>query len=216
MNMTRRAVLSFAFMQVGWFACVLGAARGYPWLGPAVVFFGLAIHVRTQPRGARVKEVLILALAAVLGFAVDTALLRCGVMSVAGAAVSPAWLVALWPTLGAATARGGSLGSLERRPIVGVLLGALGGPFAYDAGARLGAIGLAESRLGALAIIGAAWSLVLPTLFCLRRRIAQGKGRQPREPETRSKEGPCTIETSASMNRLDRDSSRASRSPRAC
>jgi hypothetical protein len=56
MNMTRRAVLSFAFMQVGWFACVLGAARGYPWLGPAVVFVGLAIQVRTQSRGARASR----------------------------------------------------------------------------------------------------------------------------------------------------------------
>ncbi len=176
MNVPARAVLSFAFMQVGWFACVLGAARGYPWLGPAVVFVGLAIHVRTQPRGARVKEVLILTLAAVLGFLVDTALLRGGVMSVAGAAVSPTWLVALWPNLGAATARGGSLGSLERRPILGVLLGLLGGPLAYDAGARLGAIGLAGGRLGALALIGAAWSLVLPALFCLRRRIGTQHG----------------------------------------
>jgi hypothetical protein len=171
MNMTARAVLSFAFMQVGWFACVIGAARGYPWLGPAIVFVGLAIHVRTQPEAARVKEVLVLALAAVFGFLVDTALLRAGVTSVVGAAVSPPWLVALWPNLAAATARGGSLGSLERRPILGVLLGMLGGPCAYDAGARLGAIGLAESRLGALVIIGAAWCFVLPTFFWLRRRI---------------------------------------------
>jgi len=176
MNMTSRAVLSFAFMQVGWFACVLGAAREYPWLGPAIVLEGLAVHVWAQPRGARVNEVLILAFAAVLGFLVDTALLRGGVMSVAGAAVSPAWLVALWPNLGAATARGGSLASLERRPILGVLLGLLGGPLAYDAGVRLGAIGVAGGRLGALAIIGAAWSLVLPALFFLRRLMGTPHG----------------------------------------
>lgn len=177
MNMTRRAVLSFSFMQVGWFACVLGAARGYSWLGPSVVLVGLAIHVGTQPKAWRAKEVLVLALAAVLGFLVDSALLRAGVTTVAGAAVSPPWLVALWPNLAAATTRGGSLGSLERRPVLGALLGVLGGPLAYDAGVRLGAIGLAQSRVGALAIIGAAWSLVLPTLFCLRRRVGTPHGR---------------------------------------
>ena len=176
--MNARAVISFVALQAGWFACVLGAARGYPWLGPSVVFVGLAIHVGTQPKAWRAKEVLVLALAAVLGFLVDSALLRAGVMTVAGAAVSPPWLVALWPNLAAVTARGGSLGSLERRPILRVLLGVAGGPFAYGAGVRLGAIGLAESRLGALAIIGAAWSVVLPTLFCLRRRrgTAHGNG----------------------------------------
>ncbi len=177
MNMTPRSVLSLAFMQVGWFACVLGAARGYSWLGPSIVFVGLAIHVGTQPKACRAKEVAVLAVAALLGFLVDSGLLRAGVTTVAGAAFSPPWLVALWPNLAAATAPGGSLASLERRPVLGALLGVLGGPLAYDGGVRLGAIGLAQSRLGALAIIGAAWSLVLPTLFCLRRRTGTPHGR---------------------------------------
>lgn len=173
--MTPRSVLSFAFMQLGWFACVLGAARGRPGLGPAVVLVGLAIHVGTQRRAARATEGLVLALAAALGLLVDTALLSAGVL-IASGAVSPPWLVALWPNLAAATARGASLGSLDRRPILGVLTGAIGGPLAYDAGARFGAIGLAQGRLSALAIISAVWSLVLPTLFCLRRRIGTPHG----------------------------------------
>ena len=169
--MTPRSVLSFAFMQAGWFACVLGAVRGFAWFGPTVVFAGLGIHVRTQPKAERAREVWVLVLAAVIGLLADSALLRVGVMTIAGTAVSPPWLVALWPNLAAATARGGSLGSLDLRPIPGALPGVFGGPLAYDAGARLGAIGLAQSRLDALVTIGAAWSLVLPTLFWLRRRI---------------------------------------------
>ena len=171
MSISSRAVLLFALVQGGWFACVFGAAHGYSWLGPGVVFVGLAIHVGTQPGAKRAKEVLVLALAAVLGFLMDSALLRAGVMTVGCADVSPPWLVALWPNLAAATARGGGLGSLERRPIVQVLLGVLGGPLAYDAGARLDAIALAQSRLGALVIVGGAWSFVLPTFFWLRRRL---------------------------------------------
>ena len=47
--MSLRGVLSFAAMQLGWFACVVGAAHGHPWLGPAVVLATLALHVRHEP-----------------------------------------------------------------------------------------------------------------------------------------------------------------------
>jgi hypothetical protein len=184
MSITSRSVLSLAFMQVGWLACVLGAARGHGWLGPLVISVGLAIHLRAQPRAARAKEAGVLVVAAVVGFLVDSALLRAGVITVAGAALSPPWLVALWPNLAAATARGGSLGSLDRRPALGALLGAVGGPLAYDEGARLGALGLGQSRLGALASLGATWSLVLPTVFWLRHRVGAPPG-SGRRDETR-------------------------------
>jgi hypothetical protein len=171
MNRIPSTLLSFAVMQAGWFACVAGSAHGHPWLGPGVVSAGLAHHVATRPRTERAGEVAVLALAALLGFVVDTALLRGGAISLGGAAVSPPWLVALWPNLAAATAREGSLDSLERRPVIGALLGLIGGPLAYDGGAHLGAMGFSNDRLVALAIIGAAWSPVLPLLFWIRARV---------------------------------------------
>ena len=70
-----RAVVSFVGLQMVWFACVLGAAHGYTWLGPIVFVPVLAVHLRTQARGARRKELALLALAALAGFLVDTALL---------------------------------------------------------------------------------------------------------------------------------------------
>ena len=181
--MTLRAVLSFVGLQIAWFACVLGAAHGHAWLGPTVVLPALAIHVRTQPRAARRKEIVLLALAALAGFFVDTALLRAGVISVAGAEVSPPWLVVLWPTLAAATASTGSLASLSRRPLLGALLGAVGGAAAYRSGSALGAIGLGESQVRSRAIIFVAWSGVLPTLFWLRLRSSAPSGRRG-APET--------------------------------
>jgi hypothetical protein len=176
MTMTGRAALSFIGLQLGWFACVLGAGRGFSWFGPVVVSVGLLAHVWNQPRSARAREALVLFLAALLGFIVDTALLRAGIMTILGAAVSPPWLVALWPNLAAATASGGSLGSLSRRPILGALLGALAAPLAYDGGARLGAIGFEQGRLRALVTIGLVWSLVLPTLFWIRRWMDRSRG----------------------------------------
>ena len=176
--MTLRAVVSFVGLQIGWFACVLGAAHGYAWLGPTVVLPALAIHVRTQPRAARRTEIAVLALAALAGFFLDTALLRAGVISVAGAEVSPAWLIVLWPTLAAATSSTGSLASLSRRPILGALLGAVGGAAAYRSGSALGALSLAESPARSLVVLFVVWSGVLPALFWLRlRRSAQSGGR---------------------------------------
>ena len=169
--MTLRAVLSFAAMQVGWFACVVGAAHGHPWLGPAVVLATLALHVRQKPTREQAREVVVLAAAVVLGFLVDTALLRAGVIVLPGARVSPPWLVALWPNLAATTTPGGSLRALARRPLVGVLLGAISGPLAYEAGARLGAISLDPSRGRALVLLGLAWAGVLPFFFLLRKGV---------------------------------------------
>jgi hypothetical protein len=166
-----RGALSFAALQLGWFACVLGAARGAAWLGPAVVLVTLAIHVGALPAPARAHEALVLSLAAIAGFVIDSALLRVGVVTVAGAALSPPWLVALWPNFAATTATGGSLAALARRPWLGAVLGAVAAPFAYEAGARLGAITLDASRARALVVIGVAWAPVLPALFALRARL---------------------------------------------
>jgi hypothetical protein len=165
---TARSVLSFVAMQAGWFACVLGAARGHPWLGPAVVLAALGLHLRLQPSKTRPREVLVLGAAAALGLLIESALLRTGVTAVDGARVPPLWLVAMWPSVAAATAPSGSLGALKHRPLLGAMAGAVAAPIAYDAGARLGAICVAHDRLF---VIGLAWSVVLPLLFALRSRL---------------------------------------------
>jgi hypothetical protein len=165
------AIASFAALQLGWFACVLGAARGHASLGPLVVVAALAAHVRLRPSGARAREVAVLISAALLGFLVDTAFLRSGVIAFGEALASPAWLVVLWPNTAAATASGGSLVALVRRPLLAALVGAVAAPIAYDAGARFGALALGEGRLRALAIIGIVWAGVLPAFFMIRERL---------------------------------------------
>ena len=170
--MNGRALASFVVLQAGWFACALGAANGVGWVGPAVVLAALVVHVGRGPSSARGREVVFLAAAALVGFVVDTALLRLGVLVIPGAAVAPAWLVALWPNFAATTGKGGLLSSVARRPLVAAALGAVGGPLAYDGGARLGALGLHASRLGALAVLALVWAAVVPALFALRSRVS--------------------------------------------
>jgi hypothetical protein len=167
--MILRPLLSFVVLQAGWFACVLGAARGYPWLGPAVVAVVLARHVAVQP-SAR-SEALVLGTAAAVGFLVDTVLLRFHILHVVGATLSPPWLVALWPNFISTTADDGMLRALPRRPLLASALGAIGGPVAYDAGARLGAVELGPDRVLALVVIGLVWAVTVPALATIRRRV---------------------------------------------
>jgi len=110
----------------------------------------------------------VLTASAFLGFVVDTTLLRCGVIARADTEVSPPWLIALWPNAAAATAPGGSLAFLANRRWLAACVGGLGGAVAYDAGSRLGALGLGESPWRSLGVIGVAWSSVLPIFFWLR------------------------------------------------
>ncbi len=155
-------------MQLGWFACVLGATGSHPWVGPCVVLATLTVHVGMRAPGARAAEIFVLAASALLGFAVDTVLLRCGVIARADTAVSPPWLIALWPNAAAATAAGGSLAFLSNRPWLAACLGGVAGAVAYGAGSRMGAIGLGESSWRSLGVIGVAWACVLPIFFWLR------------------------------------------------
>jgi hypothetical protein len=162
--------LNLALFQVGWFACVLGAARGLSLLGPVTVAAILAWHaVRSQQPAQELKLV---ALAVVFGAIFDSALAALGWIDFAPVAaapyVAPWWMLALWAVF--ATTVNVSLSWLRLRLRLAALLGAVGGPFAYWAGERLGALELREPA-AAFAALGAAWALVLPALLTLGRRL---------------------------------------------
>ena len=40
-----RVIVNFVGFQIGWFACVLGAANSRPWVGPLVVLFLFLVHL---------------------------------------------------------------------------------------------------------------------------------------------------------------------------
>jgi hypothetical protein len=151
--------LSFVAFQTGWFACILGAANGMPWLGPMVVaaFLScmLVIHRDRFSFALRMTGV------AGLGFVADTLLLRAGFLDFGGASVSPLWMTALWPNLCAAL--DSSLGWLSGRYVLAAAAGAVAGPLAYYAGDRLGALRV-DSSPYAVAAIAIEWSAALPLM----------------------------------------------------
>lgn len=156
--------------QAGWFACVLGAARGFPWQGAlaALLIAGFIVLRSRVPR----DELALVAAAAAAGFAFDSGLALAGWVAFEGAVpaplLAPVWMVALWALF--ATTLNVSLRWLRDRPALGVLFGAVGGPLAYYAGEQLGALQFADPVPGLVAV-GAGWALATPLLFALARRL---------------------------------------------
>jgi len=158
-------VLNFVAFQAGWFACILGAANGMPWLGPIVVAaFLAAMLVTRRDRGAFTLR---MTGAAGIGFIADTVLLRMGILDFGNDAFSPLWMTALWPNLAATL--DSSLGWLSGRYVLAALFGAVGGPLAYYAGARLGALRLDPSP-SAFAAIACEWLAAFPLMVLLTDR----------------------------------------------
>lgn len=170
-----RTLLMMLAVQAGWAACVVGAASGRGWLGPSVVAVMLSVRVATEPHKAEFIRMLVSAL--LIGVALDGLLAATGVLVFPDAAESPwpipVWLMALWGNFVLAL---DALHWLASRPALAGAVGAVGGPLAYLAGARLGAVTLGPTEAGALVAIALEWAAALPLLLLLAGRPERGAG----------------------------------------
>lgn len=170
-------LVNFALFQIGWFACVLGAADPRPamaWAGPLVVLLLLAVHLGRSRESS--SELRLLIGVGLFGFAVDSVLSATDVLRYEDRLVAwlaPPWIVALW-LMFAATFRH-SLAWLAPRPAVAFLLGAVGGPLSYAAGARLGALEWPENVVRSALVTSVVWGLAVPLcLAAAHRRLEVG------------------------------------------
>lgn len=163
-------IANLLLFQAGWLACVLGAAHGFVREGALPALAIVAWHVARAARPAR--EAALAAGAALLGLAFESALVQAGwVRFEAGVLLegaAPYWMVALWALF--ATTLNGSLRWLQTRLWAAALLGGIGGPLAYYAGARLGALELLQPAT-LLAVLALAWALATPLLLVAARRL---------------------------------------------
>ncbi|HWA38438.1 MAG TPA: DUF2878 domain-containing protein [Burkholderiales bacterium] len=155
---------NFLLFQIGWFACVLGAANGYAAEGAVVALLIIAWHVADAPRPAR--EAAVAGVAAAVGLVFENFLVEAGWVSVQDGVY---WLVILWALF--ATTLNGALRALQGRPWLAALVGALGGPLAYYAGERMGALQLLQPA-AMLAALALGWAIATPLLLSLARRLA--------------------------------------------
>ena len=166
-DLTRKAVNVLLF-QAAWFAAVLGAARGMPWLGPLVMIPTLAVHLALQKN--RQGEVKLLLAAGVLCFIFDTAFVAGGVFTplqhLFPRPLSPPWMICLW--LNFAATLNISMVWLRGRYLLAALFGAIGGPLAYYSGARMGATDALPTSTGLL-LLAIGWGAMTPLLVMLAR-----------------------------------------------
>jgi len=175
-------LVNFVAFQIGWFACVLGAAHGLPWAGTGVALAIVAWHLAhaARPRA----ELALVLIAAGIGALWDSGLSALGWIRypngvlIEGAA--PYWIVAMWMLF--ATTLNASLGWLKSRMALAVLFGALGGPLAYLGGAKLGALTFAAQD-AALVALSLGWAVLTPLLLQLARRFDGFTSAHPVRPE---------------------------------
>ena len=164
-------LVNFAGFQIGWFACVLGAAHGLPWAGTAIALAIVAWHLARAPRPR--AELALVLIAAGVGALWDSGLNALGWIHYASGVLiegtAPHWIVAMWMLF--ATTLGVSLAWLGRNLAVAVAFGALGGPLAYLAGAKLGALTFVAQN-AALAALALGWAVLTPVLLRLASQKA--------------------------------------------
>jgi len=162
--------LNILLFQAGWFAGVLGAARGFPWVGVAAAAAVAGWHLWQAQRPRQELKLLLLAVA--LGATFETALVQLGWLRFDGGALAsglaPVWMVALWSNF--ATTINVSMRALRGRLLFAAALGGVGAPIAYYSGGRLGAVDFPDPGM-ALAAIAAGWAVMTPMLFLAARRF---------------------------------------------
>ena len=160
-----------ALYQAGWFACVLGASGGRPWLGTILGSGLVCVHLILSEERAR--EGRLLAFALCLGLLVDTAHLRTGALVFSAGSIhpdyAPPWILVLWVQF-ASTLRY-CMHWLRGRFILGAILGFCAGAAAYAAGVRLGAAQFGPDLARSVIQIAVSWGVAVPCMLFIRDRI---------------------------------------------
>ena len=169
-----RKLVNFVLFQLGWFACILGAAHGY--VSWAVLFCLAVAAFHLWQSSEPMQEGMLLLKILALGIFADTLLLQTGslVFESKGLvpSLSPIWMWSLWVILGCTLNE--SMSWLRGRYVLAAVLGAIAGPLSYLAGVKLGAATWGNETQ-ALVLLGLIWATAMPLLFWWAAKVPQGK-----------------------------------------
>lgn len=163
-------LFNFAVFQIGWFACVLGAATNMSLLGSTIAVLLIAIHLS---RVADLRaELYLIAVAITLGFLWESLLLSQQWLAYAGSSAgsifAPYWLVVMWALF--AITINVSMAWMKNRWLLAVVMGAIFGPMAFIAGEKLGAVEFLDNQR-ALIALSCGWALLMPLILWLADKI---------------------------------------------
>ena len=156
--------------QIGWFACVLGAANYVPLVGPIVVAVVVSFHLSQASRPLR--ELMLGCAAGLMGAVWDSALVTAGLLEYPSGnfltGFAPFWIITMWMLL--ATTLNVSLRWLRKRTIFAAVLGCFFGPLAFYAGSEFGGVIFVDQIVG-LIVLALGWAVIMPALSVLSARL---------------------------------------------
>ena len=163
-------IINFVLFQLGWFACVLGAAYGVPWwafLCAVVIVGGQLVYAQ------QIKPALaLIVISVIVGGMLDQILLNHQLLQYQShgwsSRVVPVWILGLWMLF--ASTLNVSLRWLREYPMVAALFGAIGGPLAYLGAAKLGAVFILQTPLS-YGVLSVAWALMMLFLITLSKKF---------------------------------------------
>ena len=163
-------IKNFIGFQIGWFACVVGAAQGYPLVAVAVASIIVILHLLRDNN--LYSELCLIISAVFIGIIWESLLLASGWLAYASSGGSsifaPIWLVAMWALF--ATTINHSMAWLKNRYFLALLLGVVFGPLAFIAGENLGAVMFLD-RTMALTLLAVGWAVLMPLLLWLAQQF---------------------------------------------
>jgi len=158
-----RLAIALGVFQGAWFICIVSAAREVPGIGVAAVAAAVLLHCAMSP--ARGQELVLIALAMIVGLCWDTTLGRAGIVLYASPGPwpgwAPPWILSLWALF--ATALREPLRWLHGRWLLAAALGGAGGAASYASAQRLGACRLPDETF-ALLVLALGWAVITPVL----------------------------------------------------
>lgn len=167
-------IINFILFDVAWIVTILSAANGMPYIGVLFTLLWMIFHISFVVK-QRTNELILLSLAALIGYLIESTLVIFGMISYPQQTVlgAPAtlWMVTLWINLAATINY--SLSLLHGRYAISALAAAVAGPVAYYAGQKFGAITL--DGIPALISISLVWFFAMPFLFYLSKVITRQK-----------------------------------------
>lgn len=164
-------LINYALYQAGWFACVTGASWQRPGVGLSIALVLIGAHVVLSSE--RQVEVGLVLFATIVGVAAEIPQIAAGTYRFTSGTVNavwpPPWLLAMWAQF--ATTFRFSLRRVIAQPFPAALFGAAGGPIAFIAGQRLGAVTLLPPLTLGLLRLSITWGIALVVFSVVVRRV---------------------------------------------
>lgn len=164
--MILKSLFNILGFQISWWACILGASNGIPYIGPIVMSLFLIIHFIFISKN--LQELKLIIIFALVGTFIDSGLIFFGILSYEGLyslgiPIAPLWITAMW--CGFSATINHSMKWLTNKWLITFLLGAFFGPAAYLTGEKFGAINFLTEVPNIAIILAFVWGGSIPLIY---------------------------------------------------